>query len=195
MDGPTLNLLSRFRAQVVSDVKSKLKDDSSSDTETENGPIETEDESETKTGCYTGSDTGSMTDSSICEPQPDTPGPRPTAILRRKSMVTSLGDGTSGLRRRNNVLRRRSDNFGVTFETKIPESEDERVKNDKPDRFNGRRKSVMFDLKASTKTKPLSNQKRRQSILKSPRKASMASTDASTKSVRFNDSDSDESSS
>ena len=191
MDGPTLNLLSRFRAQVVSDVKSKLKDDSSSDTETENGPIETEDESETKTG----SDTGSITDSSICEPQPDRPGPRPTATLRRKSMVTSLGDGTSGLRRRNNVLRRRSDNFGVTFETKIPESEDERVKNDKPDRFNGRRKSVMFDLKASKKTKPLSNQKRRQSILKSPRKASMASTDASTKSVRFNDSDSDESSS
>jgi len=191
MDGPTLNLLSRFRAQVVSDVKSKLKDDSSSDTETESGPIETEDESETKTG----SDTGSMTGSSICEPQPDTPGPRPTAILRRKSMVTSLGDGTSGLRRRNNVLRRRSDNFGVTFETTILESEDEKIKNDKPDRFNGRRKSVMFDLKASKKTKPLSNQKRRQSILKSPRKASMASTDASTKSVRFNDSDSDESSS
>ena len=191
MDGPTLNLLSRFRAQVVSDVKSKLKDDSSSDTETENGPIETEDESETKTG----SETGSMTDSSICEPQPDTPGPRPTAILRRKSMVTSLADGTSGLRRRNNVLRRRSDNFGVTFETKILESEDEKIKNDKPDRFNDRRKSVMFDLKASKKTKPLSNQKRRQSILKSPRKASMASTDASTKSVRFNDSDSEESSS
>ena len=123
MDGPTLNLLSRFRAQVVSDVKSKLKDDSSSDTETENGPIETEDESTDKTGNETGSDTesdngsgtGSMTDSSICEPQPDIPGPRPTAILRRKSMVTSLGDGSSGLRRRNNVLRRRSDNFGVNF--------------------------------------------------------------------------------
>ena len=191
MDGPTLNLLSRFRAQVVSDVKSKLKDDSRSDTETENGPIETEDESETKTG----SDTGSMTDSSICEPQPDIPGPRPTAILRRKSMVTSLGDGTSGLRRRNNVLRRRSDNSRVTFDANILESEEVTNKNDKPVKFNGRRKSVMFDLKASTKTKPLSNQKRRQSILKSPRKASMASTDASTKSVRFNDSDSDESSS
>jgi len=191
MDGPTLNLLSRFRAQVVSDVKSKLKDDSRSDTETENGPIETEDESETKTG----SDTGSMTDSSICEPQPDIPGPRPTAILRRKSMVTTLGDGTSGLRRRNNVLRRRSDNSGVTFDANILESEEVTNKNDKPVKFNGRRKSVMFDLKASTKTKPLSNQKRRQSILKSPRKASMASTDASAKSVRFNDSDSDESSS
>ena len=182
MDGPTLNLLSRFRAQVVSDVKSKLKDDSSSDTETENGPIETEDESETKTG----SDTGSMTDSSICEPQPDIPGPRPTAILRRKSMVTTLGDGTSGLRRRNNVLRRRSDNSGVTFDANILESEEVTNKNDKPVKFNGRRKSVMFDL---------SNQKRRQSILKSPRKASMASTDASAKSVRFNDSDSDEPSS
>ena len=190
MDGPTLNLLSRFRAQVVSDVKSKLKDDSSSDTETENGPIETEDESETKTG----SDTGSMTDSSICEPQPDIPGPRPTAILRRKSMVTTLGDGTSGLRRRNNVLRRRSDNSGVTFDANILESDEVTNKNDKPVKFNGRRKSVMFDLKASTKTKPLSNQKRRQSILKSPRKASMASTDASAKSVRFNDSDSDKSS-
>ena len=188
MDGPTLNLLSRFRAQVVSDVKSKLNDESSSDTETENGPIETEDESTSKTG----SDTGSITDSSISEPQPDRPLPRPTTILRRKSMVTSLGDGTSGLRRRNNVLRRRSDNFGVTFETKIPESENEKVKNEKPP---GRRKSVMFDLQANKKTKPLTNQKRRQSILKCPRKNSMASTDISAKSVRFNDSDSDESSS
>ena len=195
MDGPTLNLLSRFRAQVVSDVKSKLKDDSSSDTETENGPIETEDESTLKTGSHAESDTESMTDSSICEPQPDIPGPRPTAILRRKSMVTSLGDGTSGLRRRNNVLRRRSDNPGVTFDTKVRESQEEENKNDKPVRFNGRRKSVMFDLKASTKTKPLTNHKRRQSILKSPRKASIASTDASAKSVRFNNSDTDESSS
>ena len=107
-------------------------------------------------------------------------------------MVTSLGDGTSGLRRRNNVLRRRSDNFGVTFETKIPESGNEKVKNEKPP---GRRKSVMFDLQANKKTKPLTNQKRRQSILKYPRKNSMASTDISAKSVRFNDSDSDESSS
>ena len=195
MDGPTLNLLSRFRAQVVSDVKSKLKDDSSSDTETENGPIETEDESTLKTGSHSESDTESMTDSSICEPQPDIPGPRPTAILRRKSMVTSLGDGTSGLRRRNNVLRRRSDNPGITFDTMVLESQEEENKNDKPVRFNGRRKSVMFDLKASTKTKPLTNQKRRQSILKSPRKASIASTDASAKSVRFNNSDTDESSS
>ena len=188
MDGPTLNLLSRFRAQVVSDVKSKLNDDSSSDTETENGPIETEDESTTKNG----SDTGSMTDSSISEPQPDRPLPRPTTILRRKSMVTSLGDGTSGLRRRNNVLRRRSDNFGVTFETKVLESEDEINKNDKQ---LGRRKSVVFNLKANQRTKPLTNQKRRQSILKMPPKDSIAATDVSAKSVRFNDSDSDESSS
>ena len=118
MDGPTLNLLSRFRAQVVSDVKSKMKDDSTSESDTEtteNGPKVSDTESDATAQTETES-----TDS-IPELRPDIPGASATEILRRKSMVTSssIGIESSGLRRRNNIPRRRSDNFGVRFATQI----------------------------------------------------------------------------
>lgn len=160
MDAPTLNLLTRFRSQVVSEVKSKLKDESTSDSET-GSDTETGSETETETDSY-----------SIAEPKPDIAGPRPSAILRRKSMVPP-----SGLRRRNNAVvpRRRSD-MAVTFadSAHAKDSHDESGDSDasegtkrKHPPTQGRKKSVVFNLSKGANqgaNKPLT---RRQSILKS----------------------------